>query len=123
MTFGSLLLFCFAVIGFTNIIVDPATIARPLRSKVEKLAEGKCCKWFWGWLNKLMDCYQCTGFWVGMFCGIFITSWQFTFYDVVWDLLSLIFIFGMGGSFIATWGATYLSYLEAHSVVAGLDNE
>ena len=111
----NLFLFCFAVVGLTNIIVDPATIARPIRDRVEKWANGDGkCRSFWAWLDKLMSCYQCTGFWVGMLCGAILISW---------NPLVVIFICGMGGSFIATWGASYLNYLEARSVMTGLEED
>lgn len=99
MDFSSVIIFCLAVIGFTHIIVDPATIVKPFRDYVENSG--------FSWLNKLLSCYQCCGTWVGFFCG--------------WILLSnnifVIFLCGMAGSFLSTWAATYLNYLEARSIV------
>ena len=96
---SNLLLFCLAVVGFTHIIVDPATIAKPFRDFVEKYC--------FSWLNKLFSCYQCCGTWVGFFCG--------------WVLISKnpfeVFLCGMAGSFLATLGANYLNYLEAKTIV------
>jgi hypothetical protein len=103
MTLTSLILFVLSVIGFTHIIVDPATIAKPFRDFVEKYC--------FSWLNKLFSCYQCCGTWVGFFCGYVLLSK---------DPLT-IFLCGMSGSFIATWGATYLNYLEAQSII-NIDN-
>ncbi len=109
-TLTRLLLFCLAVIGFTNIIVDPATIAEPIRDFIAKRASrGR----LWNWIDKLMSCYQCTGFWVGLLAGIILLSWN----------PLVVILCGMAGSFIATWGATYLNYLEARSVVADLSDD
>ncbi len=96
---SSLILFVLSVIGFTHIIVDPATIARPFRNFVEKYC--------FSWLNKLFSCYQCCGTWVGFFCGYVLISK---------DIL-VVFLCGMAGSFISTWAATYLNYLEAQSII------
>jgi hypothetical protein len=96
----SFLLFVFAVIGFTNIIVDPATIMQPVRDFIEK----RCHPW----LNKLVSCYQCSGTWVGFFCGYVLISK---------DPL-VVFLCGMAGSFLATFSATFLTYLEARSIVS-----
>lgn len=96
---SSLILFILCVVGFTNIIVDPATIMQPVRDFIEK----RCHPW----LNKLVSCYQCTGTWVGFFCGYILIS-----KDPV-----VVFLCGMAGSFIATFAATYLNYLEAQSVI------
>lgn len=99
MSISSLILFCLSVIGFTHIIVDPATIMKPFRDFIEKYC--------FSWLNKLFSCYQCCGTWVGFFCG--------------WVLLTddplEIFLCGMAGSFLSTFATTYLNYLEAKSIV------
>jgi hypothetical protein len=98
-TLPILLLFALSVIGFTHIIVDPATIARPFRNFVEKYC--------YSWLNKLFSCYQCCGTWIGFICGFILIS----------NKIEVIFLCGMAGSFIATWAATYLNYLEAQSIM------
>lgn len=105
-SFGTLLLFAAAVIGLTHIIVDPATIAQGMRKSIEKRA--KTGNKFWGIVNKVVSCYQCCGVWVGWFCG------GFLFYPHVF----VIIFCGAAGSFIATWGATYLNYLEARSIIS-----
>jgi hypothetical protein len=96
---SSLLFFSLAVIGLTNIIVDPAAIMQPTRDFIEK----RCHPW----INKLVSCYQCSGTWVGFFCGYVILSH---------DLL-IVFLSGMAGSFLATFAATLLTYIEARSIV------
>jgi hypothetical protein len=95
----NLFLFIFSVIGLTHILVDPATIARPFRDLIEKYGPS--------WLNKLFSCYQCCGTWVGFICGYILISKD----------PAQIFLCGMAGSFISTWAATYLNYLEAQSII------
>lgn len=96
---SSLVFFSLAVIGLTNIIVDPATIMQPIRNFIEKRCHS--------WINKLVSCYQCSGTWVGFFCGYFIIS-----KDPI-----IVFLCGMAGSFLATFAATLLTYLEARSII------
>ena len=105
LSLGTLLLFGCAVIGFTNIVVDPATIFEPVRNKVKAWAEGgsKLAQFF----DHMWACYQCTGFWVGLICGCILISWN----------PLVVFACGVAGSYIATWGATHLTYLEAQSVI------
>lgn len=112
----NLIIFCLAIIGLTNILVDPATIAQPLRKKIESLSKSKLMfnsQVFWEWMDKLLSCYQCAGFWSGIFCGIILISYN--------PFVAL--ACGFAGSFIATWGAVYLNYLEARSIVAELPDE
>lgn len=99
MNLEKIFLFATAVIGFTHIIVDPATIAQPFRNLIDKYANS--------WLKKLFSCYQCCGTWIGFICGYILIS-QDPF---------IVFLCGMSGSFLSTWGATYLNYLEAQSIV------
>ena len=99
-----LVLFALAVVGMTNIIVDPATIMKPIREMIEKSGPA--------WLDKLVSCYQCTGTWVGFICG----------YALISDNLTTVFMCGMAGSFIATISATYMNYLEARSIL-GVEDE
>ena len=69
--FSNLLLFLLSVIGFTHIIVDPATIMKPFRNFVTKYGSE--------WINKLFSCYQCCGTWVGFFCGFLFKAGVLTF--------------------------------------------
>lgn len=95
----NLILFVLSVVGLTNIIVDPASIAKPLRDLIDKRGPK--------WLNKLVSCYQCTGTWAGFLCGYMIISQD----------PPVIFMCGMAGSFLATFSAVYMNYLEAQSIV------
>ena len=97
---ANLILFILSVIGFTHIIVDPATIMKPFRDFASKYC--------FNFLNKLLSCYQCCGTWVGFICGFILIS----------NNIFVVFMCGMAGSFLATWGATYLNYLEARTIIS-----
>lgn len=99
MNFEKIFIFVTAVIGLTHIIVDPATIIQPFRNLIDKFGPE--------WLKKLFSCYQCCGTWIGFLCG----------YILISNDPFLIFMCGMSGSFLSTWAATYLNYLEAQSIV------
>ena len=99
MELGSVIIFALSVIGLTNIVVDPAAIFAPARSFIEGLGIG--------WLSKLFSCYQCAGTWAGFICGAFVFGLD----------PAVIFCCGMSGSFLATFSATYMNYLEARSIV------
>lgn len=122
---GIFVLFALAVIGATHIIVDPASIAKPFREWLKEHGTK--------WLNEMVDCYQCCGFWVGLFFGIFLFGLNpillFSFYqygELSGLLLGLVFVsmnpmflfaYGCSGSFLASLAATWLNYLEARSLV------
>ncbi len=105
MQYCYLVIFVLSVIGMTNIIVDPASIMIPFRNFVEK----RCHPW----INKLFSCYQCTGTWVGFFSG----------YILISEKPEVVFLCGMSGSFLATFAATYLNYLEAKSIIDVENND
>jgi hypothetical protein len=96
---GSVIIFSLAVVGLTNIVVDPAAIFAPVRELIEKSGVG--------WLKKLVSCYQCSGTWAGALCGLLLFGPD----------LAVIFCCGMAGSFLATFSATYTNYLEAKSIL------
>jgi hypothetical protein len=102
--FSEFLLFVFATIGLTHIIVDPAAIALPFRTWADENLPT--------WLSKMFSCYQCCGAWIGFLMGALLIS-----YNPI-----VIFACGMTGSFLSTWAATYLNYLEAQSII-NLDSD
>jgi len=91
--------FALATIGLTNIIVDPATIMKPFRDFVDSRMPK--------FVSSLFSCYQCSGTWVGFFCG----------YIVVDRNPLIVFLCGMAGSYLATMSAAYMNYLEAKSII------
>ena len=94
------LLFALSVIGMTHIIVD-GSIFQGVRDVLKKWLPTK--------LYRLFECYQCTGTWAGFFLGYFLLHYT--------DLFA-IFACGCAGSFLATWAATDLNYLEARIIVS-----
>jgi|SRR5262252_2711116 len=94
----NVVLFVFGTVGLTHIIVDSAIMQKPRDWLRAILPE---------WAYKVFECYQCTGTWVGFFCG--------------WLCFGLgfkeIFLGGMAGSFLAYLSAAVLTYLEANSLV------
>jgi hypothetical protein len=99
MTFTNFILFCFATIGLTNIIVH---------GKV--LDEIKVCgRTVRGWLYKwhftkeLSSCYECSGFWAGMICGA----------AFVWPNWWLIPIAGFAGSMLGKTYTDFMFFLES----------
>lgn len=104
-----ILLFILGVIGMTHIIVD-ATIFQWLRDLVDKYLPEK--------LAKGIHCYQCTGFWCGLFCG-----WVMFSTTAWWWLLPYpenfmkVFVAGCAGSILANFAALYMNYIEAMTVI------
>src|SRR5262249_32769390 len=95
----NLILFCIAVIGATHIIVD-GKIFQPVRDFVVKYLPAK--------LSELLSCYQCCGTWMGFLLGFLISG-----PDII-----KIFLCGCSGSFLSSWGAIYLNYLEAQTIIS-----
>lgn len=101
---GTFLLFVCAVIGMTHIIVDGA-IFQPVREWVEKNTHEK--------FYDLFQCYQCMGFWCGMFCGFIVVSFN------IFTVLAC----GFAGSFLASFGAYFLEYLQTLIMIEIPDRE
>jgi len=92
-------LFILGVVGMTHIIVD-ATIFQWLRDWMDAKLPEK--------VSKLIHCYQCTGFWCGLFCG-----WA-AFTNIS---LQQIFLAGCAGSLLSNFMAIYMNYLEAQTII------
>ena len=80
------LIFCMATVGLTAILVDGKIFA-PLRERLEhrvhaqeerreaSIARGGKKRRTWsGFLFEIITCYQCCGFWSGLFCGLLLTA-------------------------------------------------
>ena len=81
------LLFCIATVGMTSIIVQ-GVIFLPFRRFIGNWAErvhqdreqkahaaNQIPRWsLIEWFNELINCAQCTGFWCGLFCGLFLLT-------------------------------------------------
>ncbi len=95
---ANFLLFLFAAAGMTMIIVDGSIMA-PVRNLLKKTLPEK--------VYNVLECYQCTGFWSGMFCGFVLVN----------SNILIVFVCGCAGSAISSLWATYLNYLEAKSII------
>ena len=92
-------------IGMTNIIVE---------SDISKLFKDTIKPYLPQFFMKMLNCYQCSGFW----SGIFTTSLLAVFNGWNADKLHLIFLGGCATSFLATFFAYFQTYLEANSVIS-----
>jgi len=79
----NLILFCFATIGMTNIIVD-SSLFSPVRDLLQKILHPK--------LYELFECHQCCGTWCGILCGYILISGSFP----------IILLCGCAGSFLSS---------------------
>ena len=104
----NLILFVMAAIGLTNIMVDSVVMDKP-----RQWFASKKDNWFCDKINKILECYQCAGFWCGLFCGA-IALWMPWLH---WLL------YGFAGSFVAVLAAHIFTYFEAVAVVNLPDEE
>ena len=91
-----MILFILAVIGMSHVIVD-GTIFEKLRSYLKNNSPFLC---------QLVECYQCTGWWCGLFLGFLYT----------FNPLAL-FAYACAGSFLSVLAANLLNLLESKSIV------
>jgi hypothetical protein len=94
-----LVLFLFASVGMTNIVVDGAIFGGVRTWLSTRLPPS---------MFKVFQCYQCAGMWCGMICGAMVWNWWNPF---------VIFACGLAGSFAANFTALFFNYLEARSIV------
>ena len=122
------LIFCMATVGLTAILVDGKIFA-PLREWLEKRARTPKDRRTWaGFLLDILTCYQCCGFWSGLFCGVLLTVSRFiNIFEILYlitisstsgqsdETLHIMFALlfwlmcGLAGSFLAT---VYLMFVE-----------
>lgn len=88
-------LFILGVIGMTHIIVD-ASIFKWLRDLIDAKLPEK--------VAAAIHCYQCTGFWCGLFCG-----WAAFPTASIWQ----VFLAGCAGSLLANFAAILMNLMEA----------
>jgi len=92
-------------IGMTNIIVE---------SDISKAVKDRIKPYLPQFFMKMLNCYQCSGFW----SGVFTTGLLALFNNWTIDKLHLIFLGGCATSFLATFFAFLQTYLEANSVIS-----
>jgi hypothetical protein len=97
--FVQIVLFVLGTVGLTHIIVD-SSLFKPVKEWLQtRLPEN---------VYKVFECYQCAGTW----CG-FVVGWM-TISTSFWTIL----VCGFAGSFLASWAAFHLNYLEAKTYIA-----
>ena len=117
------LLFCIATVGMTSIITQ-GVIFQPFRQFVGDWAEkirshreqkAKVRRSFIEWFNELIHCAQCTGFWCGLFCGLFFLLPEIRAAEMLsipaLSLLLKWFCCGLGSSFLATLGCIVIDWV------------
>ena len=122
-------LYCIATVGITSIIIH-GNILAPFRQMIgdwaEKVRERRELKMqatgklprrrFVEWLNELINCAQCTGFWCGLFCGMILVP-PVEFVVAHSNDLSVLYSFfrlfccGLGGSFLAPLGINLIDWI------------
>jgi len=91
----NLLLFILGVVGATHIIVDgeiSAPVYQWIKPRMPLVA-------------RIMDCYQCAGFWCGLALGLLLLSYN----------PLVVFAAGCAGSFLAQLGWLVLDSLERYA--------
>lgn len=118
-----IVLYILGAIGFTQIMVD-SQIMQPVRNWFQnpywppvltflKLMVVHPIVWartyIIGTINEIIGCHQCCGFWTGLATGWLVFS------ALTWGQ---ILAAGFAGSFLSTFTATFLNYLEARTIVS-----
>ncbi len=97
--FTRLFLFVFGTIGLAHIIVDSKIFASVREWLKKKLPD----KVYW-----VVECYQCCGTWCGFLLALLLLSYN----------PFVILAGGFAGSFLASWAAFHLNYVEAKTIQA-----
>lgn len=93
------LLFLFvATAGMTGIVVD-GTILMPVKSVFKKFMPAK--------FMELFDCYQCSGFWCGAFCGYLLLGFR----------PAVLIVAAMAGSYVAQIGTRLQNLIESKILI------
>lgn len=93
----SLILFCLATIGMTNIIVD-SNLFEPIRNWIKEKMPEK--------IYDLITCHQCCGTWCGFLCGAILLT------NNIWIILCC----GCAGSYLAS-----INYLITEYILSKTD--
>jgi hypothetical protein len=99
-------LFVLASIGLCHFLVDGALMA-PLKEHLTRLGLRQ--------LVKMLNCYQCAGFWSGVVMGFVVLIAP----RVPWLELLL---YGFAASFLGPLGAVFIGYLNAQVGAAAADS-
>lgn len=93
------ILFAFATIGLTNILVHGAILDHII------IVGRSVRKWmhYWKWSESLFSCYECTGTWAGFFCGGLVIS----------NHMSIILACGFIGGLLSAWNNLLFEYMNS----------
>lgn len=91
-----------ASVGLSMILVDGA-IMKPVRDAVKR--------WNWTWVDKLLSCHQCSGWWSGLIISLL---WYFSSFPYCGWFTFIIYAFA--GSYVSMLGAVLLMYLNFGSL-------
>jgi hypothetical protein len=104
---NDLLLFALASIGLCHVLVDGSFMA-PVKDYLSRKG--------WQRLVRMLNCYQCAGFWSGVVAGLVLLLGQ-------WVPYLHLLLYGFAASFLAPLAAVCLGYLNAlSSAAAGTDH-
>ncbi len=129
------LLFCLASIG-TTLIVVRGTIFAPVRNflahetnRIRRRREKKGTPPGFSpveFLHELVGCVQCTGFWCGLFCGLFFVTSDSCWISLndlglrqMFNRLLMLFCCGATGSFLSPLADVLLDWLFYSKVLRG----
>lgn len=114
-----LILLVFGSVGMTAIIVE-GTIFVPVKDFMEKYIPkiyGTDSAGNRTFLMKLLNCYQCTGFWSGVFIGMLLYADYSSGINLV-NSLKYVFAGACAASCCSVFFANFMTYLEANSIVS-----
>ena len=101
----NIILFCLGVIGITHIIVD-SKLFEGIRNWFEKDFAEIASKNAYDWINSVIRCYQCCGFWVGLLCGPLLLN-----YGIVLSGFN-----NLGSDILCTWNQGLLIFVVTLAV-------
>jgi hypothetical protein len=93
---AELLLFALASVGLCHVVVDSSLMA-PVKDYLG--ARG------WQRLVRILNCYQCAGFWSGIVAGLVLLLGQ-------WVPYLHLLLYGLAASFLGPLAAVFLGYLN-----------
>jgi hypothetical protein len=97
-----LLLFALASIGLCRVVVDSALLA-PAKEYLSRHG--------WERFVRMLNCYQCAGFWSGVMAGLILVLGR-------WIPYLYLLLYGFAASFLGPLAAVFFGYLNAQSSVA-----
>lgn len=101
------ILFVLSTIGLSSILVE-SVVFEPFRAWLKTTDKNhNLLIYFKPKLSKIFSCFQCMGFWTGLFCGLILVSFN----------PIIILCCGFAGSFLSPFSSTLINYLEAQTLI------